>query len=116
MRLLAISGRLNSMDIDVVTILVGLCLIIVLCLVRIVHLKKRFLEKKHMYTTIGKCVVVASSTMLTVKAAYFTILTITGKLTAEILLLNKSYIAFFWIILISAGIVSYFSLFLEEKE
>lgn len=104
------------MNIDNTTIVTGAIFVIVTLLIRLFTLKKRFIEKVNLVTSLGYCIFSYTSAIVIVKMINLATLTYTDKLTLELISQNKVYIFFAWGIIGLSAIVAYISLLIEQHK
>ncbi len=104
------------MDLTNIEIITGMFFVLVILVVRIVQLKKKFLEKISLFTSIGYAFLSYLSALMIVKMVYLAYLTISKHLTMDIVLENGAYIFFVWAIAGIATLMTYVSLLAENKK
>ena len=103
------------MNIDQITIGIGIIAVLITLTFRIIKLGKDFTQKIHLFTTLGYIIFSYTSAIVLVKMINLSILTYSNKLTLEIIQQNNVYVFMTWILIGLSAIISYISLLIEEK-
>lgn len=104
------------MEVNNLAILFGSLLILVVLIVRIIKLKRKFIDKVELLTSVGYILFAYISGVAIIQMAYLAILTYTDNLTIELIIQNKVYVFFAWLIIAMGAFISYISLLIEEKK
>lgn len=104
------------MDVDTATIIVGTLFVLIVLLMRFAKLKKKFIEKINLLTSLGYVIFAFTSSILFVKMINLAYLTLNNKVTSELIQQNKTYIFFAWLVMGLGSLVAYISLLFEENK
>ena len=95
------------MNVDTATIFVGTIFVLIVLISRYAKLKKRFIEKINLITSLGYVIFAFTSSILIVKMTSLAILTLNNQLTLELIQQNKAYIFFAWLVMALGSLIAY---------
>ncbi len=101
---------------DNIAIWVGIFAILVVIIVRLVKLKKKFIEKVELITSLGYFIFAYISAIAIVQMIKLVSLTLSNNLTIELIQQNREYVCLAWIIIAIGSFVAYISLLIEDKK
>lgn len=104
------------MDADNLTIIVGVIFVLITLLVRGISLKKEFINKINLITSLGYCIFSYTSAIVIVKTFNLAVSTYQNSITLDIILQNKVYIFMVWLIVGLSALIAYISLLVEQHK